>query len=208
MKNANVYAILLLVATFAQIVGCRESAEVKIVKQSSVNACSNKTMEQMVAGTFVSPSWVGSKTESGIRFVSINGKIQYLGKTVDGLLKFTFDETGDAFHYGAFEMNGVPQNDFLYMGLVAKMCQGNHQAAEAVKENLRHIASTSIALNAETGTWQRASINDYFGAFGRQSPVEEKSPFGARYSYWIAVNGTPTMVPGQRWLRLFGQILP
>ncbi len=103
--------------------GGTSSQEVKVIKQSKLEMCPTATVEEMVDGFFGDPSWKSGVTEKGIKFVNIGGDITYANKPVRAVIQFTFSKNGTSFKYQAFEINGVPQNQFIAGVLLKKMCE-------------------------------------------------------------------------------------
>ena len=76
----------------------------------------------MTKDFMASPSWEGGKTTEGETFVNVSGGITYSEKEVNALVQFMVKSEDNTFKFNAMEFNGVPQNLFLAMGLLKKMC--------------------------------------------------------------------------------------
>jgi hypothetical protein len=96
--------------------------EVETIKQNKLGMCPTATVEEMVNGFFGDPSWESDVTDKGIKFVNIGGDMTYANKPVRGVIQFTFSKDETSFEYQAFEINGVPQNQFIAGALLEKMC--------------------------------------------------------------------------------------
>jgi len=108
--------LVLGVLTFSLILGfsgCSDSKEVEIIKQSKLEMCPTATVEDMVNGFMGNPSWESDMTDKGIKFVNIGGDITYADKPVRAVIQFIFNKDETSFEYQAFEINGVPQNQFI-----------------------------------------------------------------------------------------------
>ena len=116
---------LLIVGLFLSsiITGCSDTKEVETIKQSKLKMCPTATVEEMVNGFMGDSSWESDITENGIKFVNISGDITYADKPVRAVLQFFFNKDGTSFEYNAFEINEVPQNQFIAIALLKKMCE-------------------------------------------------------------------------------------
>ena len=118
-----ILAIIILVSVFSS------DANVKMLTESHMSACPQKTVGQMVNGFFASPSWSsgiahGNKDiPDGVTFVNLKGKIAYMDKPVEATLQFVFSEDNSEFSVQALEFNGIPQNQLMIWGLLEKMCE-------------------------------------------------------------------------------------
>lgn len=98
------------------------SKAVAMVKGGTLSLCPGHTVEQMVNGFLDSPSWESGESKNGAEFVNVSGGITLSGKPVNAVVQFTVDEAGGTFQYNAFEINEVPQNNFMATALFKKMC--------------------------------------------------------------------------------------
>ena len=127
-KWVNVVLIIFLYVASAMIMqvaikGATPSQEIVTIKQSKLGMCPKATVEEMVDGFMGDSSWESGITEDGIKFVNISGDITYADKPVRAVLQFLFNEDGTSFKYNAFEINEVPQNQFVAAALLKKMCE-------------------------------------------------------------------------------------
>ena len=101
---------------------CGQTPEVLMVQGGKLESCPSKTIEQMVDGFMGSPSWASITADAGINYVNISGDITYAEKLVRALLQYKLNQD-ETFEFNALEFNGVPQNNFIAMGLLEKMCE-------------------------------------------------------------------------------------
>lgn len=99
-----------------------DSSDVKMVKGGSLSACPERTVESAVNGFFGSPKWESGVSSEGLKFVNINGDMTYMEKPVKGTVQFSINTDGKSFNYRAFELNGIPQNNFIALALINKLC--------------------------------------------------------------------------------------
>ena len=102
--------------------GC-DSKEIKMVKNGSISACPNTTVEKMVSGFFGSPEWKTVDAGNGNKYVNVYGDMTYMEKKVKGAIQFDVNQTSGSFQLRAFEINEIPQNQLMQMGLLQKMCE-------------------------------------------------------------------------------------
>ncbi len=98
-----------------------ESEYVTMVKNGSLRSCPDHTVNEMVNAFLANPRWEYGVSEDGRKFVNIRGSFSYSGKNVRGVVQFLIED--DSFSFNAFEINDLPQNMFLAMALMEKMCE-------------------------------------------------------------------------------------
>ena len=114
---------MILPLTFISILTGCDSKEVKMVKDGSISACPNTTVEKMVTGFFGSPKWKTVDAGNGKKYVNATGNMKYMEKEVKGAIQFDVNAETGRFQLLAFEINEVPQNQLMQMGLLQKMCE-------------------------------------------------------------------------------------
>jgi hypothetical protein len=67
------------------------------------------------------PRWESGKSSSGQVFVNVEGEMTYVDKPVHATVQFLVNPNSGTFEVGAFELNGVPQNEILTLALIAKV---------------------------------------------------------------------------------------
>ena len=102
--------------------GCGQTPEVLMVQGGKLGSCPSKTVKLMVAGFMGSPSWASITADAGINYVNISVDIMWQDKRVRALLQYKLNQD-ETFEFNALEFNGVPQNNFIAMGLLEKMCE-------------------------------------------------------------------------------------
>lgn len=107
----------------------KHTKNIKIVKNSHLAACPEKTIEQMVKGYFDKPKWSEGKAfgneniEDGRILVDVKGRILYLEKPIQAHLQFLFSKDRKTFEINALEFNGLPQNILMINALISDMCE-------------------------------------------------------------------------------------
>lgn len=97
-----------------------DSANVRSVKDSYVQACSTATLGEMADAFMSNPSWRDFEGTSGNTIVELTGEISYDGLPSEALIQFELS-------LGSFEavylgINGVDQNRLVLSALLNKMC--------------------------------------------------------------------------------------
>ena len=98
-----------------------QSIEVTIVKNGTLNSYPNKTIGEAVNSFFGNPKWKKIIADDGHTYVNAEGKITYMEKEVNAAIQFRIYKETNTFEINAFEINGVPQNNFMLYGLLSKM---------------------------------------------------------------------------------------
>ena len=111
-----------MVAILLSLLIGSDSVQVDMVKNGVLKSCPSATVEKMVDSFIGSPSWEYGKSASGKEFVNISGDIAFNNKEAKGLLQFTINTKNNSFNYKAFEINDIPQNKLIALGLLKKMC--------------------------------------------------------------------------------------
>lgn len=124
MKQIMVVAMC-CVALCMLLVGCGDSKAVKTIKTAYFFDYPNKTIGAAVDDFFISPEWESGKPVdakyAGKTLVNCKGIITYDDEPVAALIQFVLDEKTGAFELNAFEMDGVPQNQYMQVQLLGAM---------------------------------------------------------------------------------------
>jgi len=98
-----------------------EDRLVRIVKDGHLTQYPKVTVGRAVDGFFGDPKWESGTADDGSSVVNVTGKIQFMDRDVNARVQFVVHSSDSTFEVYAFEMNGVPQNDLMKFGLLAKM---------------------------------------------------------------------------------------
>ena len=116
MKKIYLLSFLLLLLNLSS---CTDS-EVSFIKSAEFDDCPNITVEEMINSYLSSPKWEAIVADDGRTYVNVRGGMTYDGDPADALIQFKIRD--DLFQINAFELNGVPQNEFTIGILVSNMC--------------------------------------------------------------------------------------
>lgn len=133
-----VVACILLVAAIAYAVsfsGGRGDKYVQMVRGGILNGYPQKTVGEAFDDFLDNPKWESGVSEDGERFVNVKGGILYLNKEAELAVQFFVDEKNEAFQYNACEINGVPQNNLIFWGLLEAVYSNNPASTTGVPQN-------------------------------------------------------------------------
>lgn len=123
-----VCAGIVLVVVVAVLIGTggENDKYIKMVKEGMLEAYPSKTVGEAFDGYLKNPKWESGVSEDGTRCVNVTGKILYYEKETDILVQFIIenDKTG-SFSYNACELDGVPQNNLFFWGLLEAIYNGD-----------------------------------------------------------------------------------
>lgn len=116
--------VLVLAACFL-LAGCGEAKAVKTIKQSYFYGYENKTIGDAVDDFFANPKWEAGipvdEEFAGKTLINCMGEITYDDIPVMAEIQFVLDEKTGEFELNAFEINGVPQNQYMQNVLLEAM---------------------------------------------------------------------------------------
>lgn len=118
MKILKKISILFLVLLLNS---CGDSEMVTLVKNGTLESYPDKTLGTAIDNYFGTPNWTSGESESGEKFVNIEGTVLFMDKEVDALLQYKISDGNTSFEYSALELNGVPQSNLIYLGLIESM---------------------------------------------------------------------------------------
>ncbi|MBU6470488.1 MAG: hypothetical protein KGQ68_07375 [Gammaproteobacteria bacterium] len=95
---------------------------VALVKTSSLNDCTQRTVEQQVDSYLAAPRWEAGADSAGRDFVNVSGIVTYGGKPATALFQFLIDKDKRGFKYRAFAINGVLQPAYVAGMTLKEMC--------------------------------------------------------------------------------------
>jgi hypothetical protein len=103
-----------------KVLGSNDNAVISIVKQGhfSGHIAPERNIGQAVDNFFGNPRWMSLIGEDGKTYVNLTGKMRFLDEEVDALVQFQVDVEAGTFELNAFEMNDIPQNNIMKLGLI------------------------------------------------------------------------------------------
>jgi hypothetical protein len=98
-----------------------ESAEIKSVKNGSLELCPSATVGEMADAFLSNPSWRDFESTGSGKVVELTGGLSYDDSPATALIQFTFD--GGNFETAYLGINGQDQNLIVLSALLQKMCE-------------------------------------------------------------------------------------
>lgn len=95
---------------------------IALVKTSSLNDCTQRSVEQQVDSYLASPRWEAGADSTGRDFVNVSGIVTYGGKPATAIFQFLIDKDKRGFKYHAFTINGVLQPAYVAGMTLREMC--------------------------------------------------------------------------------------
>lgn len=99
-----------------------DSGVIALVKTSSLNDCTQRSVEQQVDSYLAAPRWESGADSTGRDFVNVSGIVTYGGKPATALFQFLIDKDQRGFKYHAFAINGVLQPAYVAGMTLREMC--------------------------------------------------------------------------------------
>lgn len=116
-----VVACILLVAAIAYAVSFSSGGGdkyVQLVRGGILDGYPQKTVGEVFDDFLDNPKWESGVSEDGERFVNVKGRILYFDKEAELAVQFIVDEKNGTFQYNACEIDGAPQNNFVFWNLL------------------------------------------------------------------------------------------
>lgn len=116
MKRSFLFAIPAFL-----IFGCTSAID-DTIKQGSFNSCPSYTVETLVNGFIADPVWESFVSPDDDKYhLNVSGVILYDDEDANAVIQFEVLEE-ESWQINAFEIDNVPQNDFVIEELVTAMC--------------------------------------------------------------------------------------
>lgn len=115
-----VAAILLVVVGFSTLSsGGTGDKYVQMVKGGILDGYPQMTVCEAFDGFLSDPKWESGLSDDNVRFVNVTGGALYFGEEAELAVQFIIvDEKDGSFQYNACEVNGTPQSNLVFWGLL------------------------------------------------------------------------------------------
>lgn len=143
MKKLTYIAAALMALALS---ACRETDEVKQVRDGMLPSCADRSVEQMLKGLMASPSWKSGAGADGASYVNVEGDMTFQNKPVRALLQFAVQ--GGHFALQALEVDGVPAGAGITSGLLKQMCQHANGSYTQAEPEVAEVAPAMAAAPA------------------------------------------------------------
>lgn len=119
--------ILLVAAVVGILLSVRTSDKyVQMVKSGTLNEYPQMTVGKAFDNFLDDPRWESGLSDDDVRFVNVKGRILYYNEEAELLVQFIIvDEKDKSFQYNACEINGVPQANLIFWGLLEAIYNGD-----------------------------------------------------------------------------------
>lgn len=115
-----VAVILLVVVGFSTLSsGGTGDKYVQLVKSGTLDGYPQMTVGEAFDGFLSDPKWESGLSDDNVRFVNVKGGALYFGEEAELAVQFIIvDEKEGSFQYNACEVDGTPQNNLVFWGLL------------------------------------------------------------------------------------------
>lgn len=112
---------ILAAAVFFFIGKAEEKKYIESVKNGHPEIYENISYGQAFDSFFSAPEWKYFESTDGNDVVQFSGGCTYQGSEVTATIQFILDYEGGTFTTGAFDLNGVPQNEFMTYAIITNV---------------------------------------------------------------------------------------
>ena len=92
---------------------------VQLVKSGTLDGYPQMTVGEAFDGFLSDPKWESGLSDDNVRFVNVKGGALYFGEEAELAVQFIIvDEKEGSFQYNACEVDGTPQNNLVFWGLL------------------------------------------------------------------------------------------
>ena len=115
-----VAVILLVVVGFSTLSsGGTGDKYVQLVKSGTLDGYPQMTVGEAFDGFLSDPKWESGLSDDNVRFVNVKGGALYFGEEAELAVQFIIvDEKEGSFQYNACEVDGTPQSNLVFWGLL------------------------------------------------------------------------------------------
>lgn len=116
-----VSAIIVLVLAVVVILSSGGTGDkyVQMVKDGTLNDYPQMTVGEAFDGFLSNPKWESGLSDDNVRYVNVTGGALYFGEEAELAVQFVIvDEKDGSFQYNACEVNGTPQSNLVFWGLL------------------------------------------------------------------------------------------
>jgi len=135
-----------------------EDKYVRLVKGGTLNEYPQASVGEAFGGFLSNAKWKSLVADDGNRYVNVTGGATYLEKDVEIVVQFLVDYDEEMFEIYAFEINGVPQSNYILWGLLEATYEG-------VEETTSSAQSGNRATNTQSGevTYKGKPLSPFLG---------------------------------------------
>ncbi|MCC5911647.1 MAG: DUF4339 domain-containing protein [Clostridiaceae bacterium] len=101
--------------------GTGNSTAINMVQEGRLDLYPDVTLGDMIDGFFENPKWSSIIADDGNRYINVEGKILFDGRTKNVAIQYQLDTSSGRFEFHALEIDDIPQNILVYFGLIESM---------------------------------------------------------------------------------------
>ena len=122
-----VVAVIVLVIALVTTLSSGGSGDkyIQMVKDGTLNGYPQMTVGEAFDGFLSSPKWESGLSDDNVRFVNVTGGALYNDEEVELAVQFIVDEKTGSFEYNACEVDGTPQSNLVFWGLLEAIYNGD-----------------------------------------------------------------------------------
>ena len=119
MELVSAVIVLVLAVMVTLSSGGRGDKYVQLVRDGTLEAYPQMTVGEAFDGFLSDPKWESGLSDDNVRFVNVKGGALYFGEEAELAVQFIIvDEKEGSFQYNACEVDGTPQNNLVFWGLL------------------------------------------------------------------------------------------
>lgn len=119
MELVSAVIVLVLAVMVTLSSGGRGDKYVQLVRDGTLEAYPQMTVGEAFDGFLSDPKWESGLSDDNVRFVNVRGGALYFGEEAELAVQFIIvDEKEGSFQYNACEVDGTPQNNLVFWGLL------------------------------------------------------------------------------------------
>lgn len=138
--------LLVVIAVSSMSSGGESDKYVQMVKDGTFDAYPQMTVGKAFDCFLDAPKWESGLSENNERFVNVKGGISYDDEKAEILIQFIVDEKAGSFQYNACEINGIPQIDLVFWGLLETIYNGGSTSTESGSQSGQNYISDKIMI--------------------------------------------------------------
>lgn len=144
LKLVSAGVLLVVIGVYIMLSGGSGDKYVQLVKSGTLNGYPQMTVGEAFDGFLANPKWESGLSDDNVRFVNVTGGILYYEKDAEIVVQFFVDEKNESFQYNACEINGIPQTNLVFWGLLEAIYNGDSASS-------RDSASKELGSHADPG---------------------------------------------------------
>ena len=158
-----VAVILLVVVGFSTLSsGGTGDKYVQLVKSGTLDGYPQMTVGEAFDGFLSDPKWESGLSDDNVRFVNVTGGALYSGEEAELAVQFIIvDEKEGSFQYNACEVDGTPQSNLVFWGLLETIYGDSASVGDSSSKGLDSQDEPDFISNKITIDETQSYDNEY-----------------------------------------------